>query len=71
MSTDAALPVWLPPSEQLRCAREVLALIDITDVVGMLPDSTEEGPAGTLPAGASTTPLVDDRTRCRVYREPE
>jgi len=48
-----------------------IGLVDITDVVGMLPASAEEGPTGSLPAGASMTPLMDDRTRCRVYHEPE
>jgi arabinose-5-phosphate isomerase len=48
-----------------------IGLIDITDVVGMLPDSGEEGGAASLTEGAAMTPLADTRARYRVYHEPE
>ncbi len=48
-----------------------IGLIDITDVVGMLPDSAGEDNAASLPDGAATTPPADTRARYRVYHEPE
>ena len=48
-----------------------VGLVDVTDLVGMLPEPPDESPAESLPTTPATTPRSDGRTRCRVYREPE
>ena len=48
-----------------------VGLIDITDVVGVLPREAIEGEAETLPDEGDTAAEAVSRARCRLFREPD